>query len=88
MATTMQGANASLQVPFQIFSMENLEYLDISNFDTHKVVDYFGMFNGNSKLTTIVYGDNFVYTNDARLDVMLEQCPANKPIHESWNGIF
>ena len=70
------------------FSMENLEYLDISNFDTHKVVDYFGMFNGNSKLTTIVYGDNFVYTNDARLDVMLEQCPANKPIHESWNGIF
>ena len=68
------------------FNMSNLEYLDISNFDTHKVVDYFGMFNGDSKLTTIVYGNNFVYANDAKLDVIFDQCPANKPTHESWSG--
>ena len=67
------------------YNMSDLEYLNLSNFDTHNVIDYFGMFNGDGKLTTIVYGDNFVYANDARLDVMFDLCPANKPIHESWN---
>ena len=70
----------------------NLTYLDISNFDTRNVTKFYtgvyGMFGGNSKLETIVYGENFIKKDGADTTKMFTNCPASKPTHESWNGVF
>ncbi len=77
-------------------NMENLTQLNISNFDTRNVnyygseyQEYYhnGMFQNSSKLENIIYGDNFVYKNDAYVKNMYNNCPANKPTHPSWNGV-
>ena len=50
--------------------------------------DGFGsMFSWCSSLTTINYGENFIYANNANIRNMFSNCPANKPTHESWSGI-
>lgn len=70
----------------------NLTYLDISNFDTRNVTKFYtgvyGMFGGSNKLETIVYGENFIKKEGADTTKMFTNCPANKPTHESWNGVF
>ncbi len=73
----------------------SLEKLDLSSFNTQNVSSYnsyhldsnYGMFYGCSKLSNIIYGDNFVYKEGAHVDSMFDRCPANHPSHESWNGV-
>ncbi len=83
------------------YRMSNLTHLNISSFDTSNVNDYGGgfhyyddeddlyggMFNNTPQLENIVYGDNFVHKENAVTDGMYTNCPANKPTHESWNGV-
>ncbi len=72
----------------------SLTFLDLSGFNTLNVTNsnyvYKGfqyMFNNCSKLTEIIYGENFIHRNDADVTPMFINCPANKPTHESWSGI-
>ncbi len=45
------------------------------------------MFYTCNSLTNIVYGENFIYTEGITIDRIFDNCPANKPTHESWNGL-
>ena len=65
----------------------SLTSLDISHFDTTNVTDIFFMFYNCSSLTEIIYGENFIHKTDAEIMGMFLSCPANKPTHESWNGV-
>lgn len=69
-------------------NMENLEYLNLSGFNTFNVETFFQTFMGNTKLTTIVYGENFVNNLEGVDNSTFRNCPANKPTHESWNNKF
>jgi len=68
--------------------MSNLTNLDLSSFDTSKVTNMNEMFCESKKLSTITYGADFVHKENAIIDDMFLNCPANKPTHESWNGLF
>jgi len=71
----------------------NVTNLDLSNFDTRNVEGssnnegFYMMFSGCRALSTIIYGDNFIYANAANVEYMFSGCFANKPTHESWSGI-
>ncbi len=70
----------------------NLTTLDLSSFDTSNVIIYnddygHGLFSSDSKLTTIIYGANFIKKEGASIGNMFSNCPANRPTHESWNGV-
>lgn len=67
---------------------KSLTSLDVSGFDTSNVTDFSNMFNETPKLTNIIYDSSFVYANDADITYMFANCPANKPSHSSWNGMF
>ncbi len=72
----------------------SLTNLDLSGFDTRKMVGYgsytgfFRMFSECNNLTTITYSENFIYVKGDAVGFMFSNCPANKPTHESWNGIL
>lgn len=72
-----------------------LTSLDLSSFNTSNVTKYgkqyandYGMFQGCTNLTTITYGENFIYKDEATTTNMFLNCPANKPTHSSWEGVF
>lgn len=78
----------------QVTSMSSMFYgcsgltsLDLSNFVTSKVTNMVDMFQDCTNLANITYGQNFVYANEASVNDMFFNCSANKPTHESWNGI-
>ena len=66
----------------------SLTSLDLSSFNTTNVTNISSMFRYCRKLVTITYGENFVYKSGATTEYMFSQCPANKPTHSSWEGIF
>ncbi len=68
--------------------MSNLTSLNLSSFNTSKVTNMNEMFCESKKLSTITYGADFVHKENAIIDDMFLNCPANKPTHESWNGLF
>ncbi len=68
--------------------MLDITNLDVSSFDTLNVTDMSDMFNLSQNLTSITYGNTFIYANNATIDRMFSLCPANKPSHESWTGKF
>ncbi len=78
------------------YGMSNLTQLDISHFNTQNVW-YFGndinnthlegMFQNTPKLTNIIYSNEFVHNEIATVGDMYTNCSANKPTHESWNGV-
>ena len=68
--------------------MSSVTNIDISNFNTSKVTDVSDMFLNDTNLTNITYGDMFIYKENLSIYNMYNNCPANKPTHESWNGIF
>ncbi len=73
------------------WNCSNLKTLDLSGFDTRNVTRFagvYGMFGNCSRLTSVQYGENFVYKEGATLGAMFYNCPANKPTHESWNGVI
>jgi len=73
----------------EMFSyMSSLTSLDLSNFDTSKVTSMSNIFYGDNNLTNIIYGNNFIKNDVAIINGMFEYCPANKPIHTSWDGSF
>ena len=73
--------------------------LDLSYFDTTNVTNMIHMFGGDTLLTKITYGPNFVHNVDATTNAMFggtyntdtsSLCPANKPnadIHPSWTDV-
>lgn len=64
-----------------------LTRLNISGFNTAKVTNMERMFNGNPTLTTVDYGTNFIYANDATITEMYEGSnQVNKPTDPSWTG--
>ncbi len=73
---------------FMFSNMNNLTNLNISNFDTSKAENMSGMFRYDYKLTDIIYGPNFIHKENADITSMYTSCPASKPTHESWNGLF
>ena len=68
--------------------MSDLVSLDLSSFNTINVVDFTEMFNGCYKLRTLIYGADFVYANNALVQYMFNDTPANKPTDPSWNGVL
>ena len=72
------------------WNCRSLINLDLSSFNTSNVTKYdnvYSMFGNCINLTTIHYGENFVYKAGATVGVMFYSCPANRPPHESWNGV-
>ena len=67
--------------------MSDLVSLDLSSFNTINVVDFTEMFNGCYKLRTLIYGADFVYANNALVQYMFNDTPANRPTDPSWNGV-
>ena len=65
----------------------SLTNLDLSNFDTSSVELMNSMFNNCTSLTNIVYGQNFIYANEADATDMFLNCKANKPSHSSWSNV-
>ena len=59
----------------------------MNNFNTSNVQDMNAMFYIASKLKNITYGENFIHKEGAYIGNMFLYCPANKPTHESWNGV-
>ncbi len=78
-ATTMAG---------MFCGCNSLTNLNISSFDTSNVTDTSVMFADNSKLESIIYGDNFVRKDGSNINLMYSRCAANKPTHSSWSGAF
>ena len=70
------------------YGRENLINLDISNFDTSNVTDMTEMFYECKNLNQINYGNNFIRQSSSQISNMFYKSPANKPTHESWNGVF
>jgi len=89
--TTLDVSNFNTEKAYRMNSMfshcSSLTTLDLSNFNTLKVNDMSGIFYLCKGLTTIIYGENFIHRNDADVSNMFDDCPANKPTHESWNGV-
>ncbi len=69
------------------YECNRLTALNVSNFDTSNVTNMSLMFYGCRVLNTIIYGDKFIYANEANVEYMFAGCFANKPTHESWSGI-
>jgi len=65
----------------------SLTSLNLNNFNTTNVTDMDGMFYECSILEEIIYGDNFIYANNAKVNSMFYYCPANRPTHSSWDGV-
>ena len=68
--------------------MFDLVSLDLSSFNTINVLDFTEMFNGCHELRTLIYGADFVYANNALVQYMFNDTPANKPTDPSWNGVM
>jgi len=87
---TLNLSNFSTEKVTDMFCMfsgcTNLTYLDLSNFNTIKVTNMSYMFSDSINLTTITYSENFIYVEGVNVEFMFNNCPANKPTHESWNG--
>jgi len=62
--------------------------LDVRSFDTSNTTNMSGMFYDNSRLESIIYGDNFVRKDGSNINLMYYRCAANKPTHSSWSGAF
>jgi len=62
--------------------------LDVRSFDTSNTTNMSGMFYDNSRLESIIYGDNFVRKDGSNINLMYSRCAANKPTHSSWSGAF
>ena len=65
----------------------SLTSLDISTFNTNNVTNMSGMFYNCSNLAEIIYGEYFVLKSGSTTTDMFLNCPANKPTHESWEGV-
>ena len=74
-----------------MYSMFNgcskLKSLNLSGFDISNVDEMRLLFEGCSNLILIEYGDKFILKEGANTAEMFVNCPANKPTHESWNGV-
>lgn len=76
------------------YECSSLTSLDLSHFNTKNVSGtkseegFECMFQNASKLTNIVYGNNFIYSNSTNVTNMFTNCPTNKPTHSSWDGIL
>ncbi len=66
----------------------SLTSLDLSSFDITNATNLVGMFSNDNLLENIIYSNKFTYTNNIAIDMMYDNCPANKPTDSSWNGIF
>jgi len=69
---------------------EMLSELNIENFDTRSVYHFNFMLAECINLTHVTYGSKFIYKNllSPGVSGMFDNCPANKPTHESWLEIF
>lgn len=70
-----------------MFRDTSIQELNLSSFDTTKVTIFSQFFWGSSDLTNVIYGEKFVYKNNANVSSMFSSCPANKPTDVSWEGI-
>lgn len=74
-----------------MFGHANINSLDISSFNTENVTNFRYMFSGDSGggVDSVVYGDNFVYRNNADVTYMFDtMTDINKPTDSSWEGII
>jgi len=70
------------------YGCSSLTSLDLNDFNTLNVTRTDSMFQDCSSLKNINYGENFVNLNNIYIEDMFLNCPANKPEHESWNGVL
>lgn len=74
-----------------MFSYARINSLDISSFNTENVTNFSGMFISDISggVENVVYGDNFVYKNNADVTHMFSSNrDINKPTDPSWEGII
>ena len=71
-----------------MFNQSSIKQIDFSGINTENVTNMDSMFFSASNLTNITYGDNFIHKEGANITDMFNGCPANKPTHSSWNGVF
>jgi len=71
---------------YMFSEMSSLTNLDLSGFDTSNVIDMSDMFRSSVKLSSIIYGTNFIRKSDSNISYMYDYCPANKPTDPSWDG--
>ncbi len=69
-------------------SCSKLTSLDLSGWDTSQVTRMSSMFSNCTALETITYGEKFIHNPSASVSVMFTNCPAPKPTHFSWDGVF
>ena len=65
-------AQLNMQNMFQ--DCYNLEYLDLSNFNTEQVLDMNRMFESNNELARIDFGEHFKTSNVKDMQQMFHQC--------------
>ena len=71
-------------------NLTSLNNLDLSKFNTSKVMDMRDMFGNTTNLSNITYGPNFIHNAEARTDGMFKNSNAIPPdtlVHPSWKGL-